>query len=230
MSASRTPGSRWSALLFDLDGTLADTIGLILTCYRHTMRVHLGRELPDREWLDTLGMPLRDQLRRFARSDQEVQAMLATYSAYQRQIHDGMVAAYPGVREVLEQLASAGTPMGVVTSKRREMSERTLRCCGLAEFFAVLVSADDVASGKPDPEPVAFALRALGSLAAETVLFVGDSPFDVTAGRLAGVRTAAALWGAFPREVLEAAGPDYFVAGIAEVLSLGGADSRRAGG
>lgn len=217
----------WGGILFDLDGTLADSIDLILSCYRYTMRVHLGAEPPDDRWLATLGRPLRDQIRAFARSDEEAAAMMATYQGYQRRVHDGMVRPYPGVREVIARLSEAATPLAVVTSKRREVALRTLRCCGLDGYFPVVISADDVTNGKPDPEPVTAALTALGSPAAGTVLFVGDSPFDVMAGRAAGVLTGAALWGAFPRDELGAAAPDYLLERVDDVLSLPGPASRR---
>lgn len=216
MSASPT----WSAVLFDLDGTLADTVGLILRCYRHTMSAHRGGPLPDERWLATIGRPLRDQLLDFAEDEEEAAAMLETYVAFQRTVHDDMVRPYPGAVEVLDELRGGGTRLGVVTSKRREMAERTLSCCGFLDRFDVLIGADDVSAGKPDPEPVLAALERLGDADPGRTLFVGDSPFDVIAGREAGVRTAAALWGPFPREVLEEAGPDYFVRTIAEIRTL----------
>lgn len=222
------PDTGWDALLFDLDGTLADTIEIILACYRHTMRTHLGRVLPDAEWLATMGAPLRTQLRAFARSTEEAEEMTVSYQAHQLDIHDARVRPYPGVRDVLETLVKV-MPLGVVTGKRREMALRTLRCCDLQRYFTVLISADDAPTGKPDPAPVIAALDALGSPDAAAVLFVGDSPFDIAAGRSAAVRTAAALWGPFAREVLEAAGPDYFLPRIESLLALPGIMKGRAG-
>lgn len=218
----------WAAILFDLDGTLADTVGLILDCYRHTMRTHLGAVPPDAAWLATMGRPLRDQLRAFARSDAELEAMLDTYSCYQREIHDARVRAYPGVREAVKRLAGQGIPLAVVTSKRREMARRTLARCGLEKYFPVLVSADDVRNGKPDPEPVAAALAALGARDPGAALFVGDSPYDVAAGRGAGVVTAAALWGPFSRAELEAAGPDHLLERVDDLLELADRRDQRA--
>lgn len=218
----------WAAILFDLDGTLADTVGLILDCYRHTMRTHLGVVPPDALWLATMGRPLRDQLCAFARSDLELEAMLDTYSRYQREIHDGRVRAYPGVGEAVKRLAGQGIALAVVTSKRREMARRTLARCELEEYFPVLISADDVRNGKPDPEPVAAALAALGAPDPGAALFVGDSPYDVAAGRGAGVVTAAALWGPFSRAELEAAGPDHLLERVDDLLELAGRRPQRA--
>lgn len=218
----------WAAILFDLDGTLADTVGLILDCYRHTMRAHLGAVPPDSAWLATMGRPLREQLRDFARADAELERMLETYTRYQRAVHDARVRAYPGVRESVKRLADEGMPLAVVTSKRREMARRTLARCGLAGYFPVLISADDVRNGKPDPEPVAAALAALGVADPGAALFVGDSPYDVAAGRAAGVVTAAALWGPFSRAELEAAEPDYLLERVDDVLRLASRRDQRA--
>lgn len=202
---------RWEAVLFDLDGTLADTVELILRCYRHTMVTHLGEAPPDEAWLATIGTPLRDQLRDFARSDEEAEAMLETYSAFQVTVHDEMVSAFPGAREVVDALAGAGVPVGIVTSKRRAMAVRTLEACRLDGPMQVVVTADDVARGKPHPEPVHRALGALGVPPGPGVLFLGDSPWDIRAGKEAGTRTAAALWGPYSREALVAEAPDFLL-------------------
>lgn len=214
-------GRGWAAVLFDLDGTLADTVPLILRCYRHTMRTHLGRELGDDRWLRTIGTPLAEQLRAFARDDDEHAAMIETYASFQTLHHDGMVAAYPRARDVAERLDRAGAALAVVTSKRRQMALRTLESCGLAELFPVVVGCDDVSQAKPHPEPV---LRALAELGLEgrpgDVLFVGDSPYDVRSGLGAGVRTAGALWGPFARADLEAVGPHHLVECLDDVPRL----------
>jgi pyrophosphatase PpaX len=211
---------RWDALLLDLDGTLADSIELILRSFRHTMQVHLGVVPPDSAWLAGLGTPLREQLRAFARSEAQLEAMAATYVEYQRSMHDEMVRAYPGVAEMLEAVASAGLRLAVVTGKRREMAARTLRVCGLDRFFPVVITAEDATPGKPDAAPVRAAAEALGISRSDRVLFAGDSPHDIAAGRAAGVRTAAALWGAREREALLAAGPHYRVETVAALTAL----------
>jgi pyrophosphatase PpaX len=208
-------------VLFDLDGTLADTVELILRSYRHTMLTHLGETLPDERWLSTIGTPLRDQLRDFARDEPEAEAMLETYSVFQRSVHDEMVRAFPGAQTVLAELRERGVRLAVVTSKRRLVARRTMEVCGLWDSVELLVAADDVARGKPDPEPVLRALDALGlGDRPQEVLFVGDSPFDLRAGRSAGTRTAAVAWGAFGRSVLEAERPDYFLNALGDVLGL----------
>jgi pyrophosphatase PpaX len=223
MSAERSGGAAtdWRAVLFDLDGTLADTVPLILRCYRHTMREHRGSELPDELWIRTIGRPLRSAMGDFTEDAAEAERMVQTYVEFQRGVHDDMVCAFPDARRALEQLRGRGVRVGVVTSKGREMTGRTLGCCGIDDVLDVLVTADDVSRGKPDPEPVLKALELLGlDDVPDEVLFVGDSPHDLVSGRAAGVKTAGALWGPFSRAELEVADPDYWVADLAEVLPL----------
>lgn len=208
----------WDAILFDLDGTLADSISLIMRCYRHTMLVHLGYEPPDELWRRGIGTPLDVQLAAFARTDSERIAMRETYRAFQHTIHDRLVRPYPGVVDGLAALGRRGLRMAVVTSKGREMAERTMRVCGLDRLFHAVITADDVSRGKPDPEPVLKALDRLASREARRVLFLGDAPMDVEAGRAAGVRTAAATWGAFSAEALLRARPDYVFRDFDEVV------------
>ncbi|MFQ5791944.1 MAG: HAD hydrolase-like protein, partial [Acidobacteriota bacterium] len=74
--------------LFDLDGTIIDSIELILRSYRHTLQKHRGSAPPDSAWLQGLGTPLRRQLKDFCRDEEELGAMLETYRAYNRRHHD----------------------------------------------------------------------------------------------------------------------------------------------
>lgn len=211
---------RWEAVLFDLDGTLADTVPLILACYRHTMTVHRGAPLPDELWLRHVGRPLRDSMLDFGRDVAEAEAMRETYLAFQRETHDRMVRPFGGVGEAVSALRGAGVPLGLVTSKTREMALRTLDICGLGDAFGVVVTADEVTRGKPHPEPVHLALRGLSIPAGPDTLFVGDSPHDLAAGRAAGVRTAAVTWGAATEETLRAEAPDFLLRRVDELLAL----------
>jgi pyrophosphatase PpaX len=196
--------------LFDLDGTLLDSIALILTSFHHTSRVHLKRELPDSYWLEGTGTPLRDQLGKVARSKEELAAMLDTYVTHNLSHHDELAKPYPGVVEVVRTLHTRGAKLALVTSKLRRGAERGLRLLGLEEELSVRVCADDVDHGKPHPAPVLMALDALDS-APDEALFIGDSHHDIEAGRRAGVTTVAVTWGPLPRQKLATAEPDHWL-------------------
>jgi pyrophosphatase PpaX len=201
---------RFRVYLFDLDGTLIDSVALILKSFHHTRLQHFGDRLPDEYYLAILGVTLRDAFRGMVDSADEVEAMVRTYVAHNLAHHDAMVNAYPGVPEVVRELSRRGARLGLVTSKLNDNAWLGLRVAGIKDAFEVLVGADDVRRGKPDPEPVLLALDRLGVSAADA-LFVGDSPHDIESGCRAGVKTAAATWGPFARAALEAAKPDFWL-------------------
>ena len=200
---------RYHTWLFDLDGTLLDSIELILASYRHTLTIHRGAPPDDDVWLAGLGTPLREQFRHFTDDSAEIDAMIATYREHNLAHHDTMVREYPGVRPAISGLRGQAR-LGIVTSKLNEGARRGLAFLGMEDWFEVVIGADDVEQAKPHPEPVLAAVARLGADPASTV-FVGDSPHDMASGRAAGVRTAAALWGPFPRDHLEPHDPDHWL-------------------
>ena len=210
--------SRPLAVLFDLDGTLLDTMELILASARHAFDGYEGGP-SDAAWLAGVGTPLHAQLREFARDEAHVLPLAERYRAYQREHHDRLTRCYTDVPATLAELQRRGHPMAVVTSKMGAIARRGLAWTGLDAYLPLVVGADDTTRHKPDPEPVHVALDRLGYPAAEA-LFVGDSPFDMAAGRAAGVVPVAACWGPFPRAELEVAGADHFLDSLAELPAL----------
>ena len=196
-------------VLFDLDGTLLASIGLILGAFREMMRVHHGAVPPDEVWLRGVGTPLARQIADLADGPEQAEAMRVTYAAYSVEHHDSATDAFPGVRELVRTLHHEGVALGVVTSKRRVGALRGLRRMDLEPLFGAVVAADDVERPKPHPQPVLQALDLLGSDAASAV-FIGDSTHDMESGRAAGVRTGAALWGPFSREALAVHEPTWW--------------------
>lgn len=201
---------RHQTVLFDLDGTIIDSVRLILDSYHHTLRIHGRPAVTDADWLRGVGTPLRAQLAPFCRDEAEMEAMIATYREYNLLHHDASVTPYHGVVEVIRAVRASGIRLALVTSKNRHGSLRGLTVAGLAEAFDLLVCADDVVHPKPHPEPVLKALAHFGADPRATV-FVGDSVHDMQSGRSAGVETAAVLWGPFGRADLEAEAPDYWL-------------------
>jgi pyrophosphatase PpaX len=202
---------RLSTFLFDLDGTLIDSIELILRSYRHTMMVHRGAAPPDDVWMAGLGTPLWVQFRDWTEDESEIRAMVDTYREYNLAHHDELVRPYAGVVERVRELKAKGGQIGLVTSKMRQGAMRGLAVAGLTDVFDVVVGADEVTHPKPHPEPVLRAIELLGADPAGTV-FIGDSRHDLECGRAAGVRTAAVLWGPFDRAHLDDLEPDYWLA------------------
>ncbi len=202
----------FTTFLFDLDGTIIDSIELILRSYRHTMTRHRANEPlpPDDMWIAGLGTPLWAQFGQITEDKEEIERMVQTYRAYNLAHHDALVRPYEGVVDEIRRLKANRKQLGVVTSKLRDGAMRGLRVSGLDEAFDVVIGCDDVTHSKPHPEPVLKAVDALDATAAATV-FVGDSRHDMESGRAAGVKTAAVLWGPFERAHLEDLSPDFWL-------------------
>ena len=216
-----------TTVLFDLDGTLIDSIRLILDSYHHTLREHALPARSDAHWLAGLGTPLLVQFRDWCDDPDRLQAMIATYREYNLKHHDAMVQAYPGVVEMVRTIRDAGFRTGVVTSKNRPGALRGLRLIGLADAMELIIGADEVVNPKPHPEPILRAVELLGCQAEQTI-YVGDSIHDMEAGRAAGVRTGAVLWGPFDREHLAGTTPDHWLERPADLLTLLGMGSAAA--
>jgi len=188
------------SVLFDLDGTLLDTVDDFLAII-HSMR-------QDRGLADS---PLH--LIRSTVSDGSAGMLCAAFSItpehdkfgelrddflerYQRQlaVH---TRPFPGIPELLDWLDAEGLPWGVVTNKLSRFSIPLLEATGLAGRCASLVCPDQVKHGKPHPEPLLKACTEIGVDPARSV-FVGDHLRDIQAGRAAGMRTVAALYGYLP--------------------------------
>lgn len=205
------------AVLFDLDGTLVDTVELIRVSFRRATEAVLGEALPDELTMANVGQPLRTQFEDLVpgRADE----LVRVYREYNQALHDELIRDYPGTPDVLRGLASRGIPMGVVTSKGTEGAMRDLAHFGLTDFFEVVVSADDVAIHKPDPYPLQFAAAALG-VPLEYCVYVGDSPHDMRAAISGNAIAVAALWGAFAEKDLLSPGPPYALPGIGDLPGL----------
>jgi pyrophosphatase PpaX len=195
-----SPRSRPIAVLFDLDGTLVDTVPFILESVRHAFDGY-GRCPTDAEWIAGIGTPLRAQLAGFARRAEDVEALFQRYRAFWLAHHDERTRAFPGALELVRGLAEAGHPIGVVTAKIEQGALRTLAHTGLLPYVGAIVGADTCANAKPHPEPVLLALARHDRPPSEA-LMVGDSPHDLAAARAAGAVSVAALWGACARDVL----------------------------
>ncbi|MDO8915490.1 MAG: HAD-IA family hydrolase [Coriobacteriia bacterium] len=199
------------AILFDLDGTLIDTVELIRVSFRHATRTVLGYEVPDEITMAHVGRPLMQQFHEMA--PEHADELLAEYRAFNMAHHDEMAKSYPGTIEALTELRSQGIPMGIVTSKGTAAATRGIELFGLRPFFDVVVTADDVAVHKPDPYPLRFAAGLMG-VELEYCIYVGDSPHDMQAAIAAGAIAVAALWGAFAEQEVVVPGTTYALASI----------------
>ena len=216
---------RFKLVLFDLDGTLLDSIPGIVASLRHALETHLDWAPDDRTLISGIGTPLDDQLIHHAfthtgetLSPEQVTTFRATYHEHNLATHDDVIKAYEGVSASVARLSAAGVRQAIVTSKPQSTARRGLRVCGLESHFDFVIGYDDVVHPKPHPEPVIKAL-CLADARPEDTVFVGDSPHDILSGRRAGVATVAAQWGPFEDEQLRLAEPTHLFSGISELTN-----------
>src|SRR5262245_9313076 len=184
---------RYPVVLFDLDGTLIDSGPIILASMRHAATTVLGVE-PDEELVRAaIGGPgLIAQMRDL--DPDRVDELVEAYRVHNEPLH-AELEAFDDVLRLLPLLRDEGRRLGIVTAKRHRTVELALdRFPPLRDAMDVVIAAEDTERHKPDPDPVLEALRRLDAEAAEAV-YVGDSPYDVTAGNAAGVFTVAVGWG-----------------------------------
>ncbi len=209
---------RFPVVLFDLDGTVVDSGGIILASMRHATRTVLARDYSDRELLAHVGGPgLEAQMHAIdpARADE----LVAVYRAHNEPLHDTLEAC-AGMEDVLSTLHGEGRRLAVVTAKRRATVELAFARLPLAHLFEVVVGGDETARHKPDPEPLLLALERLGADPADAA-YVGDSPYDVRAARAAGMFAVAVTWGRIHgRERLAEEHPDALVDTPEELLAV----------
>ncbi|MGI5836263.1 MAG: HAD family hydrolase [Chloroflexota bacterium] len=207
-------------LLFDLDGTLVDTTELILNCYRAAIFDLVDSPPSDEEITKGFGTPTRDQLwRLFPSLRHRIDELEAMWKDAYQSLHDQLVKPFPDTVEVLKGLRERGYPLGIVTSKVRSDVERVLPMFDLEGLLDVVVSVDDTTKHKPHPEPVLKGMELMSAHPSET-LYVGDSLSDMKAGREAGTRVAAAMWGPCPKKLLLDFGPDYTLSSIRDLLNI----------
>lgn len=213
------------AILFDLDGTLVDSIELILTSARFAFQGFGGRAPTDDEWRTSIGRPLVDVFRDFAPDEIEAQRLIGRFREYQVAHHDRLLRAYDGAVDMIRDFAAAGHPMALVTSKPDLLAQRALVLIGLDDAIPVVVGYDTCTRHKPHPEPVERAL-ALLDVPASDAIFVGDSPHDVASGRDAGVFTVGVTWGAYGPEAMRDSGADAVIGEVGELARLVAASHR----
>ena len=204
------------AILFDMDGTLVDSIELIL---QSAMFAFDGREGPRptrAEWQALIGTSLDSILARWTTGPDDKEFIRNRYRDFQVANHDRLIRLYDGAAELLRSLRARGHPLAVVSSKNERGIRRSMDYFGLTSLFDALVGIESTTHHKPHPEPVHYALGQLGVQAHQAV-FVGDSPHDVEAAKAAGVRVIAVTWGAYTRDELAPARPDTWIERMAEL-------------
>jgi phosphoglycolate phosphatase len=206
-------------LIFDLDGTLIDSLADLTDATNH-MLAQFGRSLLVEEQVRLLvGQGARSLVARAmpGASDDEIERGLADFLAYNEAHIADRTCPYPGVVETLARLRDGGYPMAIISNKNVALCRKILAILGIEDFFAAVLGADSLSTRKPSPEPVLKLVRDFGVVPADAVM-VGDSINDIEAGRGAGTVTVGCTWGY--GDISELAEADCRIDRFAELMEL----------
>jgi pyrophosphatase PpaX len=207
----------YEAVVFDLDGTIVDSVELIIVSFQHAIREVLGREISREDSIVWVGRPLREQMEMF--SPEHAEELVCVYREFNHREHDRMLKLYDGILHLLDGLQRAGVKVGLVTSKSRYTTQMAFDLTGIESYFDSTVCSDESPGNKPSPEPILFSLAQMGA-DPRRAAYVGDSPTDMQAAHAAGVAAIAVTWGVFNSGALEAEKPDILVHTIPELAEV----------
>ena len=236
-------------IIFDFDGTIANTNNIIIASWQATFRKYLGRELPVREIEATFGETLKDTIPKLI-PDADIDEVIDFYREFQDSHHDAIdVYVFDGVREIIEEMRAQGCIIGVGTSRTAYSLGNYLRELGIENLIDVIVSMNDVSRHKPDPETAEAVLRKMleheGMAGAEitdelrdaatmagteisdevrdAAILIGDTKYDIGCAQNAGIDSVLVGWSHYvDEEAMETDGfrPTHKIAEPAELLEI----------
>ncbi|MGA2081012.1 MAG: HAD family hydrolase [Holophaga sp.] len=207
-------------IIWDFDGTLADTRPVIEAGMEHTLEtLGLDPALKE-EWLKCVGLPVEEGIQRtFGHLGVRLEQVVAAYRGFKHAEHEHLIKGFDGITELLAELRGRGLPMAIASSKRGEPLRRQLKVLGWEGFFDPLVTPDEVRVGKPDPESLRLCLAAHG-VGPEEAVMVGDTPYDLDMAQRAGVPSVAVGHGFSSQAEMAAYGPRAYAPDTAALRDI----------
>ncbi len=208
--------NKYKVLLFDLDGTVADTDEMIVQSFHILYDLYRdGKRTPDEEIYYFSGPPIYETLdKEFPGCDLEF--MHQEFRRISKELYPKTVTTYPGCKEVLLKLKEQGYKLGIITNKIHSSTDYCLELIGLKDVFDVLICYDDVDNKKPDKEPILKAMEILNVFDLQKVLYIGDNKIDFDTAVNADVDSALVTWG--PRKVDESIKPTMFISSYEDLF------------
>lgn len=211
----------FKCIIFDFDGTLADTRAGIVATFQETFR-HMGLEVPSEAVIcSTIGLTLEDGFKAALPSmtEREVKDAAAFYRKIFHDLAIPLTVAFPGAAAVLALLQSEGYRLAIATSRRSTSLSVLCDTIGLSGYFEGLYGADSVENHKPAPDLVLKILEDF-RLSPEDALVVGDATFDLLMGQRAGCKVCGVTWGNQSRGQLSSVDPDYLIDSFSELYGI----------
>jgi phosphoglycolate phosphatase len=208
-----------SAALFDLDGTLVDSLDDLTDAVNHMLSVFGRQQLKPVQVKQLVGKGARNLVQRALDtiSPEEITRGLSVFTEFNTLHITDNSRLYPGARELLHQLATDGVRMAVISNKQESLSRLILKALEIDTFFDIIAGGDTFPEMKPSPLPLVKVIGEFGCSPAEAVM-VGDSINDIQAGNLAGIATIGCSWGYGNSRELSCAG--FSAASCRDIISI----------
>ena len=214
--------TKYKHIIFDFDGTIADTSRIIFATMQATMR-EKGLHVANPESIKrVIGLPLKDCFTHIYPGMSEMEALecASTYcDIFDANKSSLTPTLFPHVAETLSMLNQQGVTMSVASSRGHSSLVELLEILKIKQHFATVVGVDNVDNAKPDPEAVLYILKVM-QIDASDALMVGDMPVDIAMGQNAAVKTCAVTYGNSPKEELEKSHPDYIIDDFGQLLQF----------
>lgn len=209
-------------IIFDFDGTLADTNqGVVLMIEEMLRQMHLPVTSPE-HITRQIGLPLREAVRIGGNvPENRVDEAVETYIALFDSVGIQASRLFPETNIVLKTLHENGITLSIATSRERRSTEMIIASKEIVNLFSCFVSADMSLKAKPAPDMVLYIMDLLKAKK-EEILVVGDTTFDIQMGNEAGVRTCGVTYGNHTAQMLDEAGADFIVDSLSEILPIVG--------
>ena len=204
-------------IMFDLDGTLVDTAQDIRNALNFALKPYDLKSLTMEDTIKMIGegvSRLVEKVLPLEKMHLKIDVMNRFLEYYSEHLIDNS-KEYPHIKETLENLTYL--KKAVISNKREDLSKRLLEELSLSEYFDLIIGSDTAGERKPSAVPILYVISKLGESPEESII-VGDSHYDIEAGKNAGIKTVAVTYGYRPRESLLKA--DYIIDDIRELVPL----------
>lgn len=178
------------AVIFDLDGTIANTLPLCIKAFRRSIEPLIERRISDEEIIATFGPSEEGTI--MALSPNHYEKGIADYLQYYKVFHEMCPSAFEGIEELLYKLREKSVHVAMVTGKGKHSTAISLKQFGLENLFEIIETG--MPGGPRKPEGILTVLDHFSDLSKEEIIYVGDSPGDIIASRKVGVPVIAAAW------------------------------------
>lgn len=209
--------TKFSGILFDIDGTVTSTNQLIFDSFNHISNKYNGKVLSEQEIIALFGPPEDVVIRTISPDNFEI--VQKDYYDYYFNEHENKAKLFPGIKECIELVYNKKLPLGVFTGKGRRTTDISLTKLGVKDYFDPIITGDDVKNFKPSGDGIRIFMKKF-NLPAEEVLMIGDSIHDILAARDAGVPVASVLWESYGKDEVIDMKPDYMFHTVEELYEF----------